>query len=888
MRLSALVLALTLLATAAPGRVPAATADVGLLRATLPNGLRVLIVRDTLAPVVSTEVSYLVGSSDDPAAFPGLAHAQEHMLFRGTPNVSTDQLNTIATALGGDYNAFTRPTVTQFLFTVPANDLGIALHLEADRMRDVLDAQAQWQDERGAIEQEVAMDESAPGSDFFNDMRARVYAGTRYARDPVGTKASFDHLTGTELKRFYRTWYAPNNAILVVAGALDPNQTLAQITALFAGLPRRAVPARAPVHILPVRRMVVRRTTTLPYPLAAVGYVLPGVNSKDYVTSFLLQAVLNGERGPLRALTTQGLAIGSGFQAEPALPESQLGYAVAAVAPGQNPWVMTERLEAITARYAREGVPADLFEATKRRVIADQLLSRNSITDLATDWSDVLAVDKEPSIEHEIELLRGVTLADVDRLAKLYFQPAHAIVGALTPTYRAGAEQQHEKPSETLLPQRPAGNVMLPVWAQPALSDADVPQPSLRPTVSDLPNGIRLIVQPESISHSVFLFGGIDSEPPLQEPRGSDGISAVLEGIFDYGTATQTRDQFQRGLEEIAAREDAGSHFSLQVTSDAFDRGVQLLADNELHPRFDEESFRAAQRQAAGNAAASLSGSHVIALHKLDAKLLPANDPGLRVATPPSIEALALDQVRSYYAAAFRPDLTTIVVIGDVTPEHARRVIEHDFGAWKATGPKPDLTYPAVALNAPGEIKLTPQTMQQDAVTLAELIAIKRDDPSRYALTLGNAVLGGGAAGPLTSLLFRDLRMNTGLVYQVNTALSIGPTRSRFEITYASAPDNAAQARMLVDRDLRRMQQTPIAQAELALTKAALLRRTLVDASAEDAIAGGLLRRSIEGLPLDEPAVAAQRIKATTAEQIRDAFARWIRPGGFVQLTEGP
>lgn len=887
MRSLAIALSLLLLTSAVPHAVHADQPDQGVLRATLSNGLRVLIAPNPLAPVVATEVSYLVGSSDDPAAFPGMAHAQEHMMFRGTPDVSTDQLNTIATALGGDYNADTRPTVTQFLFTVPASDLGVVLHLEADRMRDILDAQSEWNDERGAIEQEVAMDESQPGSRFFDAVQAKVYRGTPYAHEGVGTKDAFDRLTGADLERFYQAWYAPNNAVLVIAGNVDPQQALSQVKALFEGIPRRDVPARAPVHLPAVGRTVIRQSTTLPYPLAAVGYRLPGVQSNDYVASFLLQAVLNSERGELRALTTQGRAIGSGLQADPALPEGQIVYAVAALAPQHDPWAMTERLESIMARYAREGVPADLFEATKRRVIADQQLSRNSISELASDWSDVLAVDKEPSISHEIDLLRGVTLADVNRIAKQYFDPAHAIVGALTPTYRAGT-QSAQKPSETLLPQRAPANVALPTWAKPVLSYADVPLPSIHPVVSQLPNGIRLIVQPESISQSVFVFGAVDSEPPLQEPRNEDGVSAVLGDIFDYGTATLTRDQFQRRLDSIAARESAGTSFSLQLTSDAFERGVDALAANVLHPRFDLDSFRAAQRQAAGDAAAALSGSHVVALHQLDMKLLPPPDPELRQATPQGIMGLTLDQLESYYAAAFRPDLTTIVIIGDVTPQRVRAAIEHAFGEWHADGDKPDLTYPSVPLNAAGEVKITPQTMQQDAVTLAELIGITRKDPSRYAFTLGNAILGGGDAGPLTSLLFRDLRMNAGLVYTVGTELSIGQTRSRFQISYASSPANAADARKLVDRDLRQMQQTLVPQRELNLTKAALLRRTLVDASAEDAIAGGLLKRSIEGLPLDEPVIAAQSIKATTAEQVRAAFARWIRPDGFVQLTEGP
>src|ERR1700733_5603550 len=132
------------------------------LRASLPNGLRVIIVRNSLAPVVSTSVNYLVGSDEAPAGFPGTAHAQEHMMFRGSPGLSADQLADIGSVVGGNFNANTRESLTQYLFTVPAEDLDVALHIEATRMQDVLDSQADWDLERGAIEQEVAQDLSNP------------------------------------------------------------------------------------------------------------------------------------------------------------------------------------------------------------------------------------------------------------------------------------------------------------------------------------------------------------------------------------------------------------------------------------------------------------------------------------------------------------------------------------------------------------------------------------------------------------------------------------------------------------------------------------------------------------------------------------------------------
>src|SRR5882724_2655732 len=132
-----------------------AAQNTGVLRATLPNGLRVVIVRNALAPVVATAVNYLVGSDEAPAGFPGTAHAEEHMMFRGSPGLSADQLADIGSVVGGDFNANTRESLTQYLFTVPSEDLDVALHIEAARMRDSIDSQKDWDLERGAIEQEV-------------------------------------------------------------------------------------------------------------------------------------------------------------------------------------------------------------------------------------------------------------------------------------------------------------------------------------------------------------------------------------------------------------------------------------------------------------------------------------------------------------------------------------------------------------------------------------------------------------------------------------------------------------------------------------------------------------------------------------------------------------
>src|SRR6185437_11601248 len=168
---AAAVLALTLAVGAAP-----TPSEPNVLRATLPNGLRVIIVRNRLSPVVATAVNYLAGSDETPDGYPGTAHALEHMMFRGSPGLTADQLANIGSIMGGSFNANTRESLTQYLYTVPSEDLDITLHIEALRMQAILATKEDWEKERGAIEQEVAADLSNPSYVLYQKLRAALFA----------------------------------------------------------------------------------------------------------------------------------------------------------------------------------------------------------------------------------------------------------------------------------------------------------------------------------------------------------------------------------------------------------------------------------------------------------------------------------------------------------------------------------------------------------------------------------------------------------------------------------------------------------------------------------------------------------------------------------------
>jgi zinc protease len=879
----ATVLCLSLLAFILGMAPPARGAD--LVRDTLRNGLQVVIVRNTLAPVVTTQINYRVGSNEAPPGFPGMAHALEHMMFRGSPGLSAAQLSTIAAAMGGEFNADTQQTVTQYFFTVPAEDVEIALRIEATRMRGALNTQKLWELERGAIEQEVAQDLSNPQYVFYARLLQAMYAGTPYAHDALGTRESFRRTTGAMLWNFHWAWYAPNNAVLVVVGDIDPDRVLAMVKRLFGGISRRPLPPRPAVRLFPLSPSTITLDTDLPYGLAVVAYRLPGYESPDFAAGQVLADVLDSRRGNLYALVPEGKALFAGFDGS-ALPKAALGYATAAFPHGEDGHALAAAIKRVIADTVKNGIPESLVEAAKRHEIADAEFAKNSLAGLAMAWSQAIAVEGRTSPDDGIEAIKRVTVADVNRVAREYLVNDTAVVGVLTPRPSGApvaAGGFRRTPESFALPQTKP--VSLPSWATKVMAPPALPASTVSPIVTVLPSGLRLIVQPETISRAVSLYGRVETNPDLQVPAGKEGLAEVLEGLFPYGPTGLDRLAFEAAQDAIGARVSAGTRFSLQVLDDQFERGVELLAQNLLSPALPEGAFRVVRQETIGAVTGRLRTPSYLARRALRTALFPAGDPALRQATPESLASLSLDDVKAYYRGVFRPDMTTIVIIGRVTPEQARAAVEKHFGGWTARGPRPTTDLPPAPPN-PADASVVPDASRvQDEVTLAQTVGVTRSHPDYYPLRLGNEVLSGAA---FASRLFRDLRAQGGLVYSVDSLLDAGKHRSVFAVVYACDPAKVSKARALVERNLREMQDRPVPAAELGLAKTLLLRSIPLATASTERMATELLDLSARGLPLDEPVRAAKRYLEITATEVQAAFARWIRPGDLAQVTVGP
>lgn len=865
--------------------VPAVTAraSADVARATLSNGLRVIVVRDPLAPVATAMLNYEAGSNEQ--WIPGLAHATEHMMFRGSATLSSAQLMDAIGITGGDFDAETKNGVTQFYFTVPSAYLDIALRAERSRASGLLMTQSLWNQERGAITQEVQQDNSDAFYRLFVRMQQRLIGGTPYAKNTLGTVADFaKNVDSVQLRKFYGTWYHPNNAVYIITGDVDPKGTIEQVKSLFGDLRAAKLPAREPVRLGALRGAIYHDTSDQAFTAVALGYRFPGYDSADYAAGQILGDVLSSQRSELGGLPYAGKALGTGFVSQ-VYPKAAIGIAFAAVPVRTPPESIDRELRAILGAYKKNGVPADLVSAAKLREISQLEFNANSIEGLASEWSQAVAVQGLQSPDDMIAQFNGVTVADVNRVLRTYLDNDRVVVAYAVPKNSGATSAGSGELAKENNAIPPTTHEPLPAWAQRVLQHLQVPEQTLAPVDMRLSNGVRLIVQPERITPTVVVSGEIHNDPSVQEPAGMEGVGDVTEGLLPYGTVSYGRVALQSQFDSIAATSAVGTEFGLDILSSHLERGVQLLADEELHPAFNSSDFTIVRQQAAAELVGEMTSPDHLADVALAKALYPPGDPAQRFATPQTVGALTLQDVKSWYAAAYRPDLTTIVVIGDTTPQAAKTIFEKYFGGWTAAGPKPNVGLPRVPPNAPSRVEVPATGRVQSSVQLVETLPITRDDPAWAQLQLANSVLTGGF---YSSLLYHDLREVHGYAYSVESRVAAGRTRSTFDVDYACDPANVVPAQLQVQAVLAQLQGEPIEPARLLRSKALLMGEVPIRESSYDGVTEQLLAYAILDLPLNQNVLDAQAELGASAASVQAALAKYLRPKAFVRVVTGP
>jgi zinc protease len=429
-----LVLAATLLLLTAG---PALAAD-GVLAATLDNGLRVLLFEDHRSPVAAFQVWYRVGSRNEARGRTGLAHFLEHMMFKGTPTHGPRQFSRLVEQNGGRDNAFTSQDVTSYYVDIAADRLPLVIDLEADRMQHLLLDPGDVASERQVVlEERRTRTDDDPGGFLSEELSALAFKAHPYGQPVIGWAEDVERITPEAMRVFYRTYYVPNNAIVVAAGDFRAAEVLEQITRRFGSIPRGPDPPPVLAVEPPQageRRVVVERQAELP--IVYLAYHVPSGTAEDAPALEVLSTVLSGGRASrlYRGLVSEGqMALEAGGDYTVFMLNPYLFWFSATPLPGQTPEKVEAALLAQMERLTADPVSDEELRRAKNQIEAELIFAQDSVHQRANQLAQFELLGGHALEAKFLEKVRAVTAEDLLRVARTYFPSDRKNVGILLP-----------------------------------------------------------------------------------------------------------------------------------------------------------------------------------------------------------------------------------------------------------------------------------------------------------------------------------------------------------------------------------------------------------------------------------------------------------------------
>jgi zinc protease len=437
-RLFTLVLLVLAVAVTATDAVRAQTPATAVVAATLDNGLRVLLLEDHRSPIVSFQVWYRVGSRNEERGHTGIAHFLEHMLFKGTPKYGRGQFARLVEQNGGQDNAFTSQDVTSYYVNITSDKLPLVVDLESDRMVNaLLDSKEIDSERQVVIEERRTRTEDDPNGFLGEEVGALAFRAHSYGQPIIGWMEDLKRITAEEIRAFYKTYYQPNNAIVVAVGDFNASTLMATIKEHFGRIPRAPAPpvvtAVEPVQNGP-RRVVVRKEAQLP--IVYLAYPVPSQTSPDAPALEVLSTILSSGRASrlYRSLIyDRQLALDAGGDYSWFSFDPNLFWFWATAMPGQTPETLEKELLAEMDKLGKEPVTDVELQRARNQIEAAFVFQEDSVHRRASLLARFETIGGYALKDTYLERIRAVTAVDIQRVARAYFIEQRKNVGVLLP-----------------------------------------------------------------------------------------------------------------------------------------------------------------------------------------------------------------------------------------------------------------------------------------------------------------------------------------------------------------------------------------------------------------------------------------------------------------------
>jgi zinc protease len=863
-------------------------------RTVLDNGLTVLTKEVRTAPVVSVQVWYRIGSRNEEPGVNGIAHQLEHMMFKGTKDRPV-QFGRLFSALGSQFNAFTSYDETAYFGTVESDKLEALLILEADRMQGALINAEQLESEKRVVISELQGYENSPGYRLDRAVMRSAFPNRPYGLPVGGTKADVAKFTVEQVRKYYQTYYSPDNAILVITGDFDTQPTLQRVKEIFGKVPKRPKTAPSPnspaTTATVAQEPVVLREPGSATLLQAV-YPLPDVNHPDVPAIDIMDVVLSGGRSSrlYQSLVESGLA--STVNAYPAELIEPGWYTISVTAaPGQPPAKINQVLQKSLAELRQKGVTQAELDRAKTQLQATFVLENQDITSLASQlgYSELIAGDYR-YIERYLATIALVTPADVQRVAQAYLDPAKQTIGFFEPTV-ADAEAGGAaggRTVENFSPGQPVDPAELAKYLPPATS-ATTNRSQPLPTEFKLSNGLRVLLLPDRSLPVVNLSGQIDAGTGF-DPKQKGGLASLTAENLMNGTKTKDALALATALEDRGASLEFGAgregvSIGGETLSAHLPVLIETLADVLQQATFPTDQLELSRQRALLDLKMQLDDPRSLARRVFQQTIYPENHPFHSFPTEESLNSITQQDVASFYQKHYRPDTTTLSLVGDFEPTELRSLLEKYLGQWQANGKAPTLNVPIVPL--PKKSTRLNQLIlgKAEAVTFLGYNAIARKDPRFYAALVLNEILGGDT---LSSRLGTEVRDRQGLTYGIYSAFATGIYPGPFLVQMQTAPGDAQKAIASTIALLKQLRDQGVTESELNTAKRAIASSYPVELANPSNVAEIILDNAVYGLDKEEIRQFPERIEAVTATQVQAAIEELIRPERLIIITAGP
>ena len=861
-----------------PAGVVQAGSVEGFTEYRLPNGLKVLLFPDASKPTVTVNITYLVGSRHENYGETGMAHLLEHLLFKGSTNYTN--ITQSFSQRGMRPNGTTGLDRTNYFESFQAGDdnLQWALGMEADRMVNSFIAKKDLDSEMTVVRNEYERGENSPFGVLYKRLQSVAFDWHNYGNSTIGNRSDIENVKIENLQAFYRTYYQPDNAVLLVSGKFDPAQTLGWINNAFGKIPKptRSLPKQWTTEPTQdgERSFMVRRKGDVQ--LVVVAYKIPAVVQLDNTAAQFVGSILtNAPNGRLyKALIETGKATQVfAFPLGGVAPG--LALIGASVKKGDPLEPVRDALTAAMENFDKNPPTTEEMERVRRDNANAQEKFLNDPERIGTGMSEYIALGDWRFFFYDRDRTATVTAEQVALAAKTYFRRDNRTTGMFMPEDEPQRADIAAASSieDVMKDFKPRQDTTLAEAFDP--SPANIDKRTTRLQVGGL--AVALLPKKnkgEAVNVAIRLHWG--DEKSL---FGKSWVATMTGSLLTAGTSRYTRAQL---ADEMSRLKISGGLFGFQTTQANLGPALALVGHVMRNPVFPESEFIQLRKQlltdleSSRNEPGTLAGM-AMALHF---NRYPAGD--LRAAESveesiKGINAVTLADVKSFYQKFYGASKGEVAVVGDFEPQAVTGQIEKAFTGWLSPTPYVRMT-PIYSDIAP--LRKTIDTPdKENGVYLARLDVPMNEESADYpALLLANYLLGGGAG--LDSRLMQRVRQKEGLSYGVYSQLGINAIDrdGLFTISATAAPQNMAKVDVAIKAELQRAVKEGFSAAEVAGAQSGIAQQRLQGRARDSNVAGGWLQNLYLNKTFKRSEVLDEKIAQLTAAEVNAAFAKYIQP----------